>query len=123
MTFERQLLGIVGERLAAEELARRGYTILVRRYRTDRGEIDLVCEHEGTLVFVEVKARASAEFGTAAECVTDQKKRQVARMAAEYLLHERRGDLPCRFDVVTIDRALSETPVVEVYPWAFDAAG
>jgi putative endonuclease len=123
MTIERQLLGMVGERLAAEELTRRGYAILATRYRTDRGEIDLVCEHDGTLVFVEVRARASGEFGTAAESVTDQKKRRVARMAAEYLLHEAVADVPCRIDVVTIDAALSDRPQVEVYPWAFDVDG
>jgi putative endonuclease len=121
MSFERQLLGIVGERLAAEELTRRGYAILATRYRTAHGELDLVCEHEGTLVFVEVKARATEEFGTAAECVTDQKKRKVAHMAAEYLARERETDPPCRFDVVAIDRALSDDPEITVYQWAFDA--
>jgi putative endonuclease len=123
MTFEGQLLGIVGERLAAEELTRLGYAILATRYRTAHGELDLVCEHEGTLVFVEVKARATPEFGTGAECVTGEKKRQVAHMAAEYLARERAIDPPCRFDVVAIDRALSDRPEITVYQWAFDATG
>jgi len=114
------LLGSVGEHLAAEALARRGYAILATRYRTAHGEIDLVCEHEGTLVFVEVKARATLEFGSAAEAVTDRKKRKVAHMATEYLAREQVVGTPCRIDVVAIDWALSEFPEITVYPWAFD---
>jgi putative endonuclease len=121
MTIERQILGIAGEALAAEELTRRGYAILATRYRTRHGEIDLVCEHEGTLVFVEVKARATPEFGTAAECVTDRKKRKVAAMAVDYLARNHVTGRPCRFDVVAIDGALGPAPAIEVYRAAFDA--
>ena len=120
MSSESDLLGSVGEHLAAQELTRRGYAILATRYRTAQGEIDLVCVHEGTLVFVEVKARATLEFGSAAEAVTDRKKRKVANMAAEYLAREEVGDTPCRIDVVAIDWALSEYPEITVYPWAFE---
>jgi putative endonuclease len=120
MTLERQLLGVVGERLAADELVSRGYAILERRFRTDRGEIDIVAQEGQTLVFVEVRARASEEFGSAAESVTDGKKRQVAAMAVEYLARHDITDRPCRFDVVAIDAALSDAPVITVYPDAFD---
>jgi putative endonuclease len=123
MPIERDLLGIVGEQLAAEALLRRGYAILATRYRTAHGEIDLVCRHEGTLVFVEVKARASLECGSAAEALTDRKKRKVANMAAEYLARENVVDTPCRIDVVAVDWALSEYPEITVYPWAFDVDG
>ena len=54
MTTERQRLGVVGEELAARELASRGYAILERRYRTRYGEIDIVAEDGETLVFIEV---------------------------------------------------------------------
>lgn len=121
MTLDRQRLGIVGEELAARELASRGYAILERRYRTDRGEIDIVAQDGGTLVFVEVRARASTEFGSAAESVTRGKQRQVASMAVEYLARHGLTERPCRFDVVAIDAALSEAPEVTVYPAAFDA--
>ena len=121
MTQERQFLGLVGEDLAARALEARGYAILERRYRTDRGEIDIIAEDGDTLVVVEVKARADREFGSAAECVTPSKQRQVARMAAEYLATHLVADRPCRFDVVAIDVALSAEPQVTVYPGAFDA--
>ena len=67
MTLLRQQLGETGENLAVSELLTRGYAILDRRYRTKHGEIDIVGEHGGVIVFVEVRARASAEFGLAAE--------------------------------------------------------
>ena len=121
MTDERYVLGCVGEELAATTLVRLGYTIVARRYRTERGDIDIVAEEGETLVFVEVRARATGECGTAAESVTDEKKRQVARMARDYLsLHDVSGRA-CRFDVVAIDRALSAEPEVTVYRDAFDA--
>jgi len=123
MTVERQLLGLVGEEIAARELVSRGYAILERRYRTEYGEIDIVAQEGETLVFVEVRARASDEFGTAAESVTDGKKRKVTRMANDYLTRRNICNRPCRFDVVAIDAALSDAPQVTVYPAAFDAAG
>jgi putative endonuclease len=121
MTLARQQLGLVGEEIAARELASRGYAILERRYRTQYGEIDIVAEDGETLVFVEVKARATGEFGTAAESVTAGKRRRVARMAVDYLARRGISSRPCRFDVVAIDAALSEAPQVMVYPAAFDA--
>jgi len=122
MTFARQELGILGEELAVQELRRRGYAILGRRYRTPCGEIDVVADDNGTLVFVEVKARVDDEFGTAAEAVTPWKQRRLARMAREYLTRERIVDRACRFDVVAImfDRV---PPAIDVFQDAFDLAG
>ena len=121
MTFQRQRLGMLGEALAVGALTARGYAILERRYATDRGEIDIIAEDGETLVFVEVRARATGEFGSAAESVTLAKQRQVTRVAAEYLVRHGIHHRPCRFDVVTVDRALSEAPEITVYAGAFDA--
>jgi putative endonuclease len=121
VTFQRQRLGIVGEELAAAALTARGYAILERRYTTERGEIDIVAEDGDTLVFVEVRARATAEFGRAADTVTAAKQRQVTRMASEYLSRHQIANRPCRFDVVAVDQALSTTPEITVYIGAFDA--
>jgi putative endonuclease len=123
MTRERQLLGKLGEDLAVRELIARGYAILERRYRTRHGEIDIIAEHAGTIVFVEVRARATGEFGRAAETLTDQKKRKVTAMAVDYLARHRIINRACRFDVVAVDEALSPNPEITVYPNAFDAAG
>lgn len=118
MTIERQLLGKSGEDLAAAILEERGYEILARRYRTRHGEIDIVARNDGTLVFVEVKARTTSEFGTAAEALTRWKRRRLARMAADYLARNEIAGTPCRFDVVAIDGSPPDV-VVTVYPCAF----
>jgi putative endonuclease len=123
MAMSRQELGIYGENLAVEELTRRGYAILERRYRTRHGEIDIVAEEQGTIVFVEVKAREDARFGTAAEAVTRDKQRRVASRAVEYLARQHVADRPCRFDVVAIDSAGTPDQTLTVYPHAFDATG
>jgi putative endonuclease len=119
--MERYELGIVGENLAVEILSSRGYAILERRYRTEHGEIDIVALDGDTLVFVEVRAKATAECGTAAESVTRPKQLQVVRMAGEYLARHEISGRPCRFDVVAIDDALSGAPEITVYRGAFEA--
>ena len=120
VTVERQRFGKSGEDRAVEELERRGYAILARRYRTKHGEIDIVARDGDTTVFVEVKARASAEFGTAAEAVTRRKQLQLASMARDYLARANCADVPCRFDVVAID-GVGESAVITLYRHAFDA--
>jgi putative endonuclease len=116
MTVERQELGKTGEDLAAAELERRGYAIVARRYRTRYGEIDIVARDGDTLVFVEVKVRATAEYGTAVEAVTRSKQRRVVRMAEDYLVRQALTSVACRFDVVAIDGA-----DLALVPNAFDA--
>jgi putative endonuclease len=118
----RQTLGELGETLACDELRRRGYAILERRYRTRYGEIDIVARHGDVLVFVEVKARAGDAFGSGAEAVTPYKQRRVARMAADFLVRRRLQDRPCRFDVVSVVMG-EERPRIEVFAGAFVAAG
>jgi putative endonuclease len=72
---------------------------------------------------VEVKARETAAFGTAAEAVPFWKQRRLARMAADYLARAGLTARPCRFDVVAIDGIGGPAEVVTVYRHAFDACG
>ncbi|HTI41654.1 MAG TPA: YraN family protein [Vicinamibacterales bacterium] len=116
----RQALGISGENLACDELRHRGYAILERRYRTRFGEIDIIARQGKTIVFVEVKARLSDDFGGAAAAVTGWKQRRIAAMAVDYLSRHRLHECPCRFDVVAIDYDPAG-PRVTVYPNAFDS--
>lgn len=109
-----------GETLACDELRRRGYAILERRYRTRFGEIDIIAKDGQTVVFIEVKARQGDDFGGAAAAVTGWKQRRIAKMAIDYLSRRRLHDCPCRFDVVAIDVDPAGTRVT-VYPNAFDA--
>jgi putative endonuclease len=116
MTMQRQSLGKWGEDRAVRELEWRGYAILARRYRTRHGEIDIVADDRGTIVFVEVKVRESPECGTAADAVTFHKQRRLTSMAVDYLARNHVTNGPCRFDVVAIDDG-----AVTIYPAAFDA--
>ena len=122
MTMQRQQRGFLGENLAVSELTRRGYAILDRRYRTRRGEIDIVADDGGTIVFVEVKARATGDFGGGAEAVTPFKQRRLVSMAIDYLARRGLTDRPCRFDVIAIDDVDGPCPLIRVYCSAFDAS-
>ena len=121
MTMQRQALGKSGEDAAVAELERRGYAILARRYRAPQGEIDIVARDGETIVFVEVKAKETVEFGTAAEAVTAHKQRKVISVAVDYLARHRLIRSPCRFDVVTID-GVGAQAVLTYYRAAFSAS-
>ncbi|HEY6361550.1 MAG TPA: YraN family protein, partial [Vicinamibacterales bacterium] len=114
----RQSLGKQGEDLACAELCRRGYELLDRRYRTRYGEIDIVARHRGAIVFVEVKARGTEDFGGAAAAVTGSKQRRIGQMAVDFLSRRRLTAQPCRFDVVAISFDQGQ-PRVDVYENAF----
>jgi putative endonuclease len=116
----RQTIGKAGEDLACAELRRRGYAILARRYRSRRGEIDIVARDGDTLVFVEVKARRGASFGAARDAVTWRKRRRLQVVAGDFLARSRLSAVPCRFDVVAVTVSPGgRGPAVEVYPGAF----
>lgn len=117
----RQDTGKLGEDLAAVELWHQGYAILARRYRTRYGEIDIVAQDGDTFVFVEVKARRTDRFGTAAESVRPWKQRRMAAMALDYLAWCDRLESPCRFDVVAIDGVGTERVTLEHIKGAFCA--
>jgi putative endonuclease len=116
----RCAFGKRGEDLACEELQRRGYTILDRRFRTRCGELDIVAREGKILVFVEVRARSNGNFGRAFESVTWQKRHRLARMAESYLFLNRLSDVPCRFDVVAVTANAIGGLEVEVLKSAFD---
>jgi putative endonuclease len=118
MTYERQQTGSRGEAIAAVALEARGYRVLARRYRTRAGEIDLVAQDGDTIVFVEVKARRSGEFGDPVEAVTRLKQHRVVAMAADYLARAGLAERPVRFDVVGVVMD-GEASSVEVHVDAF----
>ena len=99
-------IGVLGESLAADFLARKGYQIIARNYRFREGEIDLIVfryQPEPELVFVEVKARTSNKFGVPAEAV-DSAKRSKLKRAVNYFRQRniKLAKLNYRFDVVAV---------------------
>ncbi len=95
-------LGERGEKLAERFLRERGYKILVRRYKGRHGEIDLVCRDDDILVFVEVKTRASEEYGAPSVAVDAEKQKNLTRTALEYLREIGNPEVQFRFDIVEV---------------------
>ncbi len=89
-----------GETLAATFLSAQHYDILERNWTHGHKEIDLICHHEGTTVFVEVKTRRSTRMGLPEESVSEKKVQAVTAAAEEYLLLHPSRDI--RFDVIAI---------------------
>jgi putative endonuclease len=117
---DRVSLGKSGEEIACRELRRRGYEILTRRFRTRLGELDIVARDGATIVFIEVKTRSNAHYGTPTEAITALKQRRVWLMASDYLQRQGLHDRPCRFDVVAISIDAEGRRLVEVLRGAFD---
>ncbi len=99
-------MGDAAEDRALAHLRAAGLRLVARNYRTPGrggGEVDLILrEPGGTLVFVEVRARASPHFGGAAATVGPAKQARLVRAARSYLMRLKVPP-PCRFDVVAID--------------------
>ena len=115
-----RLRGNAAEDAALAHLLAAGLTLVERNYRTPGrggGEIDLVMrEAGGTLVFVEVRARAGTTHGGAAASVGGVKQRRIVLAARHYLMRHK-SPPACRFDVVAIDG-----DHIEWLKAAFDAA-
>ena len=101
--------GDAGEARALAHLVAQGLTLVRRNYRVARGpnahggEIDLILrDRDGTLVFVEVRARAAGTHGGAAASITFSKRRSLV-FVARHFLQTQRVMPPCRFDVVAIE--------------------
>ncbi len=102
-------VGDAGEARALAHLQRQGLRLVQRNYRVAAGpraragEVDLILrDRDGTLVFVEVRARLDGRYGGAAASISDAKRRRVVYAAQHYLMAIATPP-PCRFDVVAID--------------------
>lgn len=94
--------GTAAEDAALAYLLKRGCTLLDRNFRSRFGEIDLIVDDGGTLVFVEVRMRSGGRFGSAADSITAAKRDKLIATAQHYLTRSGR-DCACRFDAVLID--------------------
>lgn len=101
--MNRKALGDLGERWAREHLERHGYRIRETNFRCREGEIDIIADHEGCLVFVEVRTKTGSAFSSPEESVTAAKKEKLASVAMSYL--QTHDGLPSdwRIDVVAIE--------------------
>ena len=95
-------IGKFGENVASKYLKDKGYKIKERNYRTFLGEIDIICEHKGNIIFVEVKTRRSDKFGYPEEAVNLTKQRKIIKNALCYLSKYYLWEKNCCFDVILI---------------------
>jgi putative endonuclease len=112
-------IGRFGEELAAARLEDAGLRILDRNWRCAEGEIDIVAEDGGTLVFCEVKTRSGTGFGDPAEAITATKSARLRRLSLRWLAAHGLGWRELRFDVVTVVRRPDADPVVRHLKDAF----
>lgn len=96
--------GTKAEELAVEYLEAQGYSIVKRNFTFGKvGEVDIICKHNQTLIFVEVKARTNKEFGSPESAITPKKMKALRRCAEGFLYIRNITDIECRFDVIAID--------------------
>lgn len=115
-----QKTGSQGENIAVSFLEKQGYTVLARNYRQRFGEIDIVAEDQGVLVFIEVKTRKNERYGNPFEAVDTRKQRKLSRMAQDYISRNKLEDRAARFDVVAVRLNQDSHPEVELIRDAFD---
>jgi len=125
--------GIRGETYAYWYLRRHGYILVARNYRTPglKGEIDMVGYDGPVLAFVEVKTRAAANSAGSADpakpqarpedAVNSEKRRNLTRMARQFLRARRIESSACRFDVMAIENRAGSRPEVRLHKGAFTA--
>jgi putative endonuclease len=98
----KDTLGRRGEDLAAVYFGDRGYRLIARNWRCSQGEIDLIAERDGALVFVEVKTRSSTAFGHPFEAITAEKMARLRRLAAAWCAQNGAAAPRVRIDAVAV---------------------
>lgn len=110
--LQNQIIGKLGEDIAAKYLESKGYKIIQRNFRCKQGEIDIIAQEENSIlcdneqerkiVFIEVKTRKTPSFGTPAEAVNELKRKHITAVANYYIYTNKLQDVDIRFDVIEI---------------------
>lgn len=113
IAMNKQSTGRQGELIAANYLQQNGYTIVLRNWRCRFGEIDLIAQKDGTLVFVEVRTRHSATSEEAFASIDKMKQTKMARAAQLYLAtNDLPSDVDWRIDVIAVILSRTTAPQV-----------
>lgn len=107
------------ESLAARHLVTEGWQILERNYRVGHGEIDLIARRGECIAFVEVKGRHTLRQGDPLEAITWRKRREVERVARQWLARTGIPSLTCRFDAIVVRIGPGGSPELEHVPDAW----
>ncbi len=131
---EKQMIGKIGEELAADHLQKNGYTIVTQNVRLGKNEIDIIAEDRDFLVFVEVKTRTTlypewGEFGVPSRAVDAEKRKNTVKAARDYL-HTHYSEKQPRIDVIEVYLMTQNEPALTPKPIkinhirnAFDSRG
>ncbi len=106
MSGDRRRLGQFGERIAAARLEAEGYRIVERNFRCREGEVDIIAESDGCLVFVEVRTRRGDAMGEAVDSLTPLKGARITAAAEAYCQGRPGLPLERRIDVIAVDLTL-----------------
>lgn len=113
-------LGKKAEDLAAEYLIKKGYRILVRNYRYQKAEIDIISEKDNLIIITEVKARSTDFFILPQEAVTKGKIKSIVT-AANHFMEEFNKNLEVRFDIISVLPDEKGNLIIEQIPNAFQS--
>lgn len=100
--MNKRKFGIIGEKIAQGYLKNNGYEIIETNFYTKVGEIDIICQKDNCIVFVEVKTRTSLEYGIPAMAVNSTKKQHIKRTAKIFIHLNRLYQYDIRFDVIEV---------------------
>ncbi|KXH83373.1 YraN family protein [Chryseobacterium kwangjuense] len=112
--------GKIAEDLAAEFLLKNGYTILVRNFRFQKAEIDIIAEKDNLIIVVEVKARSTDTFMLPQEAVTKAKIKSIVS-AANHFMEEFNKNQEVRFDIISLLPDEKKNLIIEHIENAFEA--
>jgi len=112
-------IGQLAEQIAVDHLLSRGYRVVERNFSCKLGEIDIIANHGGELIFVEVRSRKSQRTLDPIYSVNRSKQQRIVRAAQVYLDRRFPSPPPSRFDVVLV--TIGTEAQVEIIPNAFQA--
>ena len=99
-----KITGNEGENRAADYLVSKGFEIIERNWRTNRGEIDIIALKNDILVFVEVKTLPNGTLDMIQRELNNQKRQRILKTSKRFLLNHRQySNSYIRFDVIVID--------------------
>lgn len=108
--MKRRDTGTLGEKLAQAFLSKKGYRILETNYRCRHGEIDIVAQQGDCLVFIEVRTKTSAQFGSPEESITAAKMEKLREVATHFQQSLQNLPASWRIDMVAIELDRSKKP-------------
>ena len=103
MKRSRKDIGRLGENLAADYLKKQGFIIVETNYRCPTGEIDIIAQQEDCLVFIEVRTKTGAGYGSPEESLTDPKKKHMIDSAYTYLEKKNKLQSNWRIDFIAVE--------------------